>query len=189
MPRRLVEEPWTLRMRVSNLRTENYNTEISQHRKAGDVWIMKGSEGKDSVVELRVVWSRACQSSEGSRHSARIIVQTNADGKLHADFEESGSSFDYSTSSTSIASLVMAVVVNGEDAPDSTTPQKRKRLWVLVVSPLSSQVRFLEERPPRKICASCLFRDQDNAYLVYFITAELSCSKQVVLKRIRGLWI
>lgn len=25
-------------------------------------------------------------------------MQTNADGKLHADFEESGSSFDYSTS-------------------------------------------------------------------------------------------
>lgn len=45
--------------------------------------------------------SRPTQSSEGSRrsrHSARIIAQTTVDAKLHADFEESGSSFDYSTS-------------------------------------------------------------------------------------------
>ncbi|KAF2591853.1 hypothetical protein F2Q70_00042133 [Brassica cretica] len=160
MPRRLVEEPWTLRMRVSNLRTENYNTEISQHRKAGDVWIMKGSEGKDSVVELRVVWSRASQSSEGSRHSARIIVQINADGKLHADFEESGSSFDYSTSSTSIASLVMAVVVNGEDAPDSTTPQKRDYgFWWLVPFPL---------RAPSEMCwsSSLVIKTRDSFLVV-----------------------
>ncbi|KAJ4895525.1 Phytochrome A [Raphanus sativus] len=45
--------------------------------------------------------SRPSQSSEGSRqsrHSARIIAQTTVDAKLNADFEESGSSFDYSTS-------------------------------------------------------------------------------------------
>ncbi|XP_017619498.1 phytochrome A-like isoform X2 [Gossypium arboreum] len=32
-----------------------------------------------------------------SRHGARIIAQTTVDAKLHADFEESGSSFDYSS--------------------------------------------------------------------------------------------
>ena len=45
--------------------------------------------------------SRPSHSSEGSRrsrHSARIIAQTTVDAKLHADFEESGSCFDYSTS-------------------------------------------------------------------------------------------
>ncbi|GLT61893.1 hypothetical protein SLA2020_345670 [Shorea laevis] len=45
--------------------------------------------------------SRPSQSSSNSgrsRHSARIIAQTTVDAKLHADFEESGSSFDYSSS-------------------------------------------------------------------------------------------
>ncbi|KAL3651454.1 Phytochrome A1 [Castilleja foliolosa] len=37
-------------------------------------------------------------NSARSRHSARIIAQTSIDAKLHADFEESGSSFDYSSS-------------------------------------------------------------------------------------------
>ncbi|KAF2307361.1 hypothetical protein GH714_026624 [Hevea brasiliensis] len=37
-------------------------------------------------------------NSVRSRHSARIIAQTTVDAKLHADFEESGSSFDYSNS-------------------------------------------------------------------------------------------
>lgn len=37
-------------------------------------------------------------NSGRSRHSARIIAQTTVDAKLHADFEESGSSFDYSNS-------------------------------------------------------------------------------------------
>ncbi|KDP23318.1 hypothetical protein JCGZ_23151 [Jatropha curcas] len=37
-------------------------------------------------------------NSTRSRHSARIIAQTTVDAKLHADFEESGSSFDYSNS-------------------------------------------------------------------------------------------
>ncbi|KAG6415577.1 hypothetical protein SASPL_122990 [Salvia splendens] len=37
-------------------------------------------------------------NSARSRHSARVIAQTSVDAKLHADFEESGSSFDYSTS-------------------------------------------------------------------------------------------
>nr|AAR08427.1 phytochrome A [Monotropastrum globosum] len=45
--------------------------------------------------------SRPTQSSGSSgrsKHSARIIAQTTVDAKLHADFEESGGSFDYSTS-------------------------------------------------------------------------------------------
>ena len=45
--------------------------------------------------------SRPSQSSSNSgrsRHSARIVAQTTVDAKLHADFEESGSSFDYSSS-------------------------------------------------------------------------------------------
>ncbi|KAL8061389.1 hypothetical protein ABFX02_02G083300 [Erythranthe guttata] len=33
-----------------------------------------------------------------SRHTARIIAQTSTDAKLHADFDQSGTSFDYSTS-------------------------------------------------------------------------------------------
>ncbi|KAL3635167.1 Phytochrome A1 [Castilleja foliolosa] len=37
-------------------------------------------------------------NSARSRHSARVIAQTSIDAKLHADFEESGSSFDYSSS-------------------------------------------------------------------------------------------
>ncbi|KAL6951969.1 hypothetical protein U1Q18_045162 [Sarracenia purpurea var. burkii] len=45
--------------------------------------------------------SRPTQSSASSgrsKHSARVIAQTTVDAKLHADFDESGSSFDYSTS-------------------------------------------------------------------------------------------
>lgn len=46
--------------------------------------------------------SRPGQSSSNqsarSRHSARIIAQTTIDAKIHADFEESGSSFDYANS-------------------------------------------------------------------------------------------
>ncbi|PSS00333.1 Phytochrome like [Actinidia chinensis var. chinensis] len=45
--------------------------------------------------------SRPSQSSASSgqpKQSARIIAQTTVDAKLHADFEELGSSFDYSTS-------------------------------------------------------------------------------------------
>ncbi|KAJ1425571.1 Signal transduction histidine kinase, dimerization/phosphoacceptor domain [Sesbania bispinosa] len=45
--------------------------------------------------------SRPSQSSSNSgrsRHSARIIAQTTVDAKLQATFEESGSSFDYSSS-------------------------------------------------------------------------------------------
>ncbi|KGN47791.1 phytochrome A [Cucumis sativus] len=45
--------------------------------------------------------SRPSQSSSNSgrsRHSTRIIAQTSVDAKLHADFEESGNSFDYSSS-------------------------------------------------------------------------------------------
>ncbi|XP_057500754.1 phytochrome A1-like [Actinidia eriantha] len=42
--------------------------------------------------------SQSSASSGRSKHGARIIAQTTVDAKLHADFEESGSSFDYSTS-------------------------------------------------------------------------------------------
>ncbi|PQM36339.1 hypothetical protein Pyn_31606 [Prunus yedoensis var. nudiflora] len=42
--------------------------------------------------------SDSSTNSGRSRHSARIIAQTTVDAKLHADFEESGSSFDYSNS-------------------------------------------------------------------------------------------
>ncbi|KAL6514744.1 Phytochrome A1 [Orobanche gracilis] len=41
---------------------------------------------------------RSSTNSAQSRKSARIIAQTSIDAKLGADFEESGSSFDYSTS-------------------------------------------------------------------------------------------
>lgn len=42
--------------------------------------------------------SHSSSNSGRSRHSARIVAQTTVDAKLHADFEESGSSFDYSSS-------------------------------------------------------------------------------------------
>ena len=42
--------------------------------------------------------SQSSTTSSRSKHSARIIAQTTVDAKLHADFEESGSSFDYSSS-------------------------------------------------------------------------------------------
>ncbi|RDX74390.1 Phytochrome type A, partial [Mucuna pruriens] len=42
--------------------------------------------------------SSSNNSGRSSRHSARIIAQTTLDAKLHATFEESGSSFDYSNS-------------------------------------------------------------------------------------------
>ncbi|TXG48961.1 hypothetical protein EZV62_024836 [Acer yangbiense] len=42
--------------------------------------------------------SHSSSNSGRSRHGARVIAQTTVDAKLHADFEESGSSFDYSSS-------------------------------------------------------------------------------------------
>lgn len=42
--------------------------------------------------------SHSSSNSGRSRHSARVIAQTTVDAKLHADFEESGNSFDYSSS-------------------------------------------------------------------------------------------
>jgi phytochrome A len=42
--------------------------------------------------------SHSSTSTAKSKHSARIIAQTTVDAKLHADFEESGDSFDYSSS-------------------------------------------------------------------------------------------
>lgn len=60
--------------------------------------------------------SRPSQSSSNSgrsRHSARVIAQTTVDAKLHANFEESGSSFDYSSS------VRVSGTVNGEYQPRS----------------------------------------------------------------------
>ncbi|KAL8152108.1 hypothetical protein V2J09_021916 [Rumex salicifolius] len=42
--------------------------------------------------------SQSSTSTGHSKHSARILAQTVVDAKLHADFEESSSSFDYSSS-------------------------------------------------------------------------------------------
>ncbi|XP_052205690.1 phytochrome A1-like [Diospyros lotus] len=42
--------------------------------------------------------SSSRHSSGRSKHIARVIAQTTVDARLHADFEESGSSFDYSSS-------------------------------------------------------------------------------------------
>ncbi|RWR94454.1 phytochrome A [Cinnamomum micranthum f. kanehirae] len=42
--------------------------------------------------------AQSSSSSSRSKHSARIIAQTTVDAKLHAEYEESGSSFDYSKS-------------------------------------------------------------------------------------------
>uniref|UniRef100_A0A7N0U8W9 Phytochrome n=1 Tax=Kalanchoe fedtschenkoi TaxID=63787 RepID=A0A7N0U8W9_KALFE len=42
--------------------------------------------------------SNSSGTQSKSSHSSRIIAQTSLDAKLHADFEESGSSFDYSSS-------------------------------------------------------------------------------------------
>ncbi|XP_054814964.1 phytochrome A-2 [Prosopis cineraria] len=60
--------------------------------------------------------SRPSQSSSNSgrsRHTARIIAQTTVDAKLHANFEESGSSFDYSNS------VRISGTVNEEQKPRS----------------------------------------------------------------------
>lgn len=42
--------------------------------------------------------NESSSNSARSKHSARIIQQTTVDAKLHANFEESGESFDYSSS-------------------------------------------------------------------------------------------
>ncbi|XP_022852912.1 phytochrome A-like [Olea europaea var. sylvestris] len=60
--------------------------------------------------------SRPNQSSSNSarsKHNARIIAQTSLDAKLHANFEESGSSFDYSSS------VLGTNVADGEQRPKS----------------------------------------------------------------------
>ncbi|KAK6915755.1 PAS fold [Dillenia turbinata] len=60
--------------------------------------------------------SRPSQSSSNSgrsKHSARIIAQTTVDAKLNADFEESGTCFDYSSS------VRMTGVVTGDQQPRS----------------------------------------------------------------------
>ncbi|KAG8363985.1 hypothetical protein BUALT_Bualt19G0079300 [Buddleja alternifolia] len=52
-------------------------------------------------------------SSARSRHSARIIAQTSIDAKINAEFEESGSSFDYSSS------VRVTNVAPGDERPKS----------------------------------------------------------------------
>ncbi|KAJ0780949.1 putative PAS domain, phytochrome, GAF domain, histidine kinase/HSP90-like ATPase [Helianthus annuus] len=56
-------------------------------------------------------------SSGRSKHSARIVQQTTVDAKLHADFEKSGESFDYSTS----VHVSSTAVVNEERSDKVTT--------------------------------------------------------------------
>ncbi|MBA0770878.1 hypothetical protein Gotri_019434 [Gossypium trilobum] len=53
--------------------------------------------------------SHSSNNSGRSRHSARVVAQTTLDAKLHAEFEESSSSFDYSSS----------VRVSGDQQPRS----------------------------------------------------------------------
>ncbi|GAV76281.1 PAS_2 domain-containing protein, partial [Cephalotus follicularis] len=53
--------------------------------------------------------SRPSQSSSNSvrsRHSARVIAQTTVDAMLHANFEESGSSFNYASSVRDICTSI-----------------------------------------------------------------------------------
>lgn len=57
--------------------------------------------------------SQCSTTSSRSKHSARIIAQTSIDAKLHADFEESGDSFDYSSS------VRVTSVAGGEQRPKS----------------------------------------------------------------------
>ncbi|KAK9084461.1 hypothetical protein Scep_030932 [Stephania cephalantha] len=64
--------------------------------------------------------SRPTQSSTNSnrsRHGARIIAQTTVDAKLHAEFEETGSSFDYSRS----VCVSNAVPANQQPKSDKVT--------------------------------------------------------------------
>ncbi|KAJ0561186.1 putative PAS domain superfamily protein [Helianthus annuus] len=56
-------------------------------------------------------------SSGRSKHSARIVQQTTVDAKLHADFEKSGESFDYSSS----VHVSSTAVVNEERSDKVTT--------------------------------------------------------------------
>lgn len=58
--------------------------------------------------------SHSSSTSGHSRHSARIIAQTTVDAKLHADFEVSGDSFDYSNSVRVTSS------VSGDQQPRSS---------------------------------------------------------------------
>ena len=82
------------------------------------------------------------------KNKVRMIVDCNAkhvkvlqDEKLSFDLTLCGSTLraphtchlQYMANMDSIASLVMAVVVNEEEDGEATTPQKRKRLWGLVV--------------------------------------------------------
>ncbi|KAH1195782.1 Phytochrome A1 [Glycine max] len=75
-----------------------------------------------SAVEVTMSSSRPSQSSSNnsgrsrtSRLSARRMAQTTLDAKLHATFEESGSSFDYSSS----VRMSPAGTVSGDHQPRS----------------------------------------------------------------------
>ncbi|XP_059648350.1 phytochrome A1 [Cornus florida] len=57
--------------------------------------------------------NQSSSTSGRSRHSSIVIAQTNVDAKLHADFEESGSSFDYSSS------VRLTEAVSGDPQPRS----------------------------------------------------------------------
>ncbi|RAL52740.1 hypothetical protein DM860_007508 [Cuscuta australis] len=61
--------------------------------------------------------SQCSSNTARSKHRARIIAQTSIDAKLHAEFEESGDSFDYS-------SLIRVTSVNSKEQkprPDNVT--------------------------------------------------------------------
>ncbi|KAL5580441.1 hypothetical protein UlMin_012883 [Ulmus minor] len=60
---------------------------------------------------------QSSSTSRGSRHSARIVAQTTVDAKLHADFEESGDSFDYSSS----VRVTNSVSADLQPRPDKVT--------------------------------------------------------------------
>lgn len=57
--------------------------------------------------------SQESSSSGRSKHSSRIIAQTIVDAKLHADFEDSSSEFDYSSSVRTTSTSI------GQQAPKS----------------------------------------------------------------------
>ncbi|KAK3022168.1 hypothetical protein RJ639_045363 [Escallonia herrerae] len=72
--------------------------------------------GRNGEIRVAMSSSRPSQSSSNSgrsKQSARIIAQTTVDAKLHADFEESGSSFDYSSS------VRITRAVDGDQQPRS----------------------------------------------------------------------
>ncbi|KAK3030379.1 hypothetical protein RJ639_038907 [Escallonia herrerae] len=83
-----------------------------------DIWKLQLEKAGIRIIKIRVAMSssRPSQSSSNSgrsKQSARIIAQTTVDAKLHADFEEFGGSFDYSSS------VRVTGAVDGDQQPRS----------------------------------------------------------------------